>query len=167
MKVKASKALLLTATLLFGGCEMTEPPKQKTSLEIQSIQSRTFESNLDIAFAATLSVFQDLGYIVQSADKSTGFITAKSATKMKSDFWSMMNGVTTSTNTSATAFIEMLNSGKTKVRLNFVVNNSSSTETGQNYQQDQIIEDPKVYQNAFDKIGDGIFVRQGFNPDSQ
>ena len=67
---------ILAGITLCSGCVAPRP--QLTSLEIQSIQSREFETAKPTAFAAVLSVFQDLGYIVESADKETGFITAKS-----------------------------------------------------------------------------------------
>lgn len=66
MKRNFTSLVLLTSGLLLSGCVATQPPKQKTALEIQAIQSRSFETNIDIAFAATLSVFQDLGYIAKS-----------------------------------------------------------------------------------------------------
>jgi hypothetical protein len=43
----------------------------KTSLELQSIQSREFETTKKIAFASTLSVFQDLGYVIESSVPDT------------------------------------------------------------------------------------------------
>ena len=57
----------------------TKPPL--TPLEIQSIQQREYESTKKIVFASAVSVFQDLGYTIKSADITTGFITAESAAK--------------------------------------------------------------------------------------
>jgi 16S rRNA C1402 (ribose-2'-O) methylase RsmI len=157
MKNSLSIALLVGTTFLFTGCTSTKP--EKTSLEIQAIQSKSFEAKRSVAFASTLSVFQDLGYIIQSADKDTGFITARSATKNSTDFWAAMSGLSKNTKTNATAFIEELKPGLTKVRLNFVVSNSSSSAYGQNTANDNVIDDPKVYETAFNKIGDAIFIR--------
>lgn len=159
MRHTFSIAILVGATFLFTGCVSTKP--QKTSLEIQAIQSKSFEAKRNVAFASTLSVFQDLGYIIESADKDTGFITAKSATKNSTGFWAAMGGVSQNTKTNATAFVEELRPGLTKVRLNFVVSNSSSSAYGQNSAHDNVIEDPKVYETAFNKIGDAIFIRSG------
>ncbi|OKY27729.1 hypothetical protein [Thalassotalea sp. PP2-459] len=153
-------ATFLSSIVLLGGCASTKAP-QKTALEIQAIQSQQFESDKNIAFASVLSVFQDLGYIVKSADKDTGFITAQSATKNTTSFLAAMGGATQNTKTNATAFVELLKEGTTKIRLNFVVSNSASSAYGQNSSHDIVIEDPKVYQNAFNKIGDAIFIRKG------
>ena len=160
MKKQLICSLLLGSSLALSGCVGTAKP-QKTSLEIQSIQSKQFESTKNIAFSSVLSVFQDLGYIVKSADKDTGFITAQSATKNSNSFWMAMSGNTANSKTNATAFVEEMNKGTTKIRLNFVVSNSSSSVYGQTSANDNVIEDPKVYESAFNKIGDAIFIRNG------
>jgi hypothetical protein len=160
MKKQLLCTILISSSILLGGCVSTAK-SQKTSLEIQAIQSKQFETSQGIAFASVLSVFQDLGYIVKSADKDTGFITAQSATQNSTSFWSAMAGVAKNSKTNATAFVEQLKEGTTKVRLNFVVSNASSSAYGQNTANDTVIEDPKVYQSAFSKIGDAVFIRSG------
>lgn len=160
------------------GCKTVEVQPEKTSLEIQAIQAKQFETTQNVAFSSTLSVFQDLGYIVKSADRETGFITAQSASRSKKesnqrlkigDFQfnladllddSSDSKKTTRSYTSATAFIEELRPHSTQIRLNFVVSRLSSSRQGQSEQRDTIVEDPKIYQNAFNKIGDAIFIRQ-------
>lgn len=151
--VFAFSAVLLT------GC-MPATKKQPTSLQIQSFQTKQFETSKTIAFNSVLSVFQDLGYIVQSASKDTGFITASSPTKNKTGFWDAMAGVASSGNTKATAFIEEIRPGHAQIRLNFVSTNHMSSAYGRNSEQDTPILKPKVYQVAFDKIGNAIFIRQ-------
>lgn len=146
---KLVSVLLLAALIL--GCATTAP--QKTSLELQAFQSREFETSKKIAFASVLSVFQDLGYIVNSADLETGFITSQSPTKLGGLFVNVME------NTKATAFIEEISSGKTRVRLNFVNYRETSTEYGAKSVKDMPIEDPQIYQNAFSKIQEAIFIR--------
>ncbi len=141
--------------LIFTGC--TTPAPQKTSLELQAIQSREFETTKKIGFAATLSVFQDLGYIISSAEFNTGFITAKSPTKTQMAIF--VGNVMT--DTKATGFIEELTPGKTKIRLNFVSSKETSTSYGMKSATDYPIEDPLIYQNAFSKIREGIFIRSG------
>ncbi len=145
---------ILVGLVVLSGCVAPRP--QLTPLEIQSIQSREFETAKPTAFAAVLSVFQDLGYIVESADKDTGFITAKSPT---SGGFNLLTGQTLQSATKATAFVEEIKPGHTKVRLNFVVANQASSSGGQIQQRDEPILDSKVYVNAFDKIEDAIFVR--------
>ena len=160
MKKQLLCTILISSCILLGGCP-SAAKSLKTSLEIQAIQSQQFETSQGIAFASVLSVFQDLGYIVKSADKDTGFITAQSATQDSTSLWSALGGFAKNSKTNATAFVEQLKEGTTKVRLNFVVSNASSSVYGQNKASDTVVEDPKVYQSAFSKIGDAIFIRSG------
>lgn len=151
----SSLAILLMA-LTTAGCATSRAP-ELTPLEIQSIQSREFEAPMDIVFPSVLSVFQDLGYTVVSADKGTGFLTAESATSSNAatKFWL---GVTKTSQIRATAFVEP-NAAGSRVRLNFVGTNELSSAYGQRDRQDVPIYDAQVYQNAFEKIETAIFVR--------
>jgi hypothetical protein len=148
------------ATAALTGCA-TSPNTAPTSLQIQSFQTKEFETTKTIAFGSVLSVFQDLGYIVQSADKDTGFITAASPTSNKTGFWQAMGGVASSGQTKATAFVEEMRPGYVRVRLNFVNTRSNSSAYGQSRNEDTPILDPKAYQVAFEKIDDAVFVRKG------
>jgi hypothetical protein len=139
------------------GCATTKAAP--TSLELQSFQAREFETAKAVAFGATLSVFQDLGYIVASADRETGFITAASPAGNKTGFLEALSGVTSSGQTKATAFVEEIRPGFTNIRLNFVDTKKKSSIYGQNADEDKPILDPKVYQSAFGKIEDAIFIR--------
>ena len=51
----------------------------------------------------------------------------------------------------------------TKVRLSFVKTSQSSSGYGQKGESDMPIEDGTVYQDAFKKIQQGIFVRTNVN----
>jgi hypothetical protein len=127
-----------------------------TPLELQAIQSRVFEVRKGVAFAATMTVFQDLGYVIQSADQSTGFITASSPTKKTGELW---DDLAEQKQTKATAFVEERRAGQTTVRLNFVVFTHQSTYDGQTLAHQDPIHAPELYQNAFERIGEGIFLR--------
>ncbi|MEZ5499991.1 MAG: hypothetical protein R3E77_11260 [Steroidobacteraceae bacterium] len=146
--------------IVVAGCAAA-PPKTETSLQVQAYQAREFEVEKGIAFAAVISVFQDLGYIVQSADKETGFITASSPSGNRTSFWEALGGVSSHGQTKATAFIEEIRTGFASIRLNFVNTKSTSSLYGQQSQNDTIVADPKAYQIAFEKIGDAIFIRSG------
>lgn len=174
------KPIFLTAMLLpLAACQMENvKPQEKTPLEIQAIQTQQFDTSKTVALASVISVFQDLGYIIKSADRDTGFVTAQSATQ-SSDAGSPQirvgsisinledivfddndhYSVSTSRHTLATAFIEELQPNLTTVRLNFVSSATSSSNRGQTRQHDRIIDDPGTYTNAFDRIGDAIFIR--------
>lgn len=151
-------ATILALTLT--GCTLT-PVIEQTPLQIQAIQSRDYETNKVVTFAATMSVLQDLGYIIQSADKDTGFITATSTTANTTNFMEAMGGVNTRSVTKVTVFIEEFKPTLTRVRLNFVNQRSGSSSYGQQFQNDTPITDPATYNNALEKIEDAIFIRKG------
>lgn len=161
-------AALAAGMAFLAGC--TPPEPALTPLQIQSLQTREFEHDKAIVFASTVSVFQDLGYIVSSADLDTGLITTESpATSDRAAFparftilpelmiWSDVASVR---QTKATAFVEQIGS-RSRVRLNFVVTRQASSVHGQTTRHDTPILDAAVYQNAFERIANAIFVRAG------
>lgn len=154
--------LTVGSALLVGGCAMNDASQNKTSLEIQAYQSRSFEVDKKTAFNSIMSVFQDLGYIVNSANLDTGFITAESPTKGAKGseaFLYLLAGRRVEGRTAVTAFVEELSTKSAKIRLNFVERKKSSGDYGQQSNRDDPIQDPKIYQSAFDKISDAIFIR--------
>ena len=158
------KNLLLGGVFAFClvGCA-TMPKQAPTSLQIQAFQTKEFETSKSIVFGSVISVFQDLGYIVQSADKDTGFVTAASPASNKTSFLEAMGGVSSSGATKATAFVEEIRPGFVTVRLNFVDTKHFSGAYGRGGDQDSPILNPAPYQAAFEKIDTAIFIRQGNN----
>ncbi|MBM3336217.1 MAG: hypothetical protein FJY60_00750 [Betaproteobacteria bacterium] len=155
-------ALAVGSTLFTAGCAMNDASQNKTSLEIQAYQSRSFEVDKKTAFNSAMSVFQDLGYIVNSANLDTGFITAESPTKGAKGseaFLSFLVGMRVEGRTAVTAIVEELSPKSAKIRLNFVERKKSSGDYGQQSNRDDPIQDLKIYQSAFDKISDAIFIR--------
>ena len=156
-KTMDSPILLPILFILITGCETTKPKVNLTPLDIQSMQSRSYEHGKDIVFPSVMSVFQDLGYSINSADINTGLITAESAANSDKalKFWL---GITKVSQTKANAFIEEIGN-ETKVRINFVVTKKKSFGYGQTDREDDQILTPKPYQNAFEKIENAIFIR--------
>jgi uncharacterized lipoprotein len=154
--MKTTKLAIIWFFAVLSGCVSPVGPTL-TPLEIQSLQTREYEHKKDVVFPSVISVFQDLGYTIKSADKATGFITAESAAKsdFASKFWL---GVSNVSQTSATAFIEEI--GKiTKVRLNFVTSSKKSSAYGQTDRDDTPILDAETYINAFERVESAIFLR--------
>ena len=150
--------LFLPFLLIFiTGCETTRPTVNLTPLEMQSMQSRSYDTGKEIVFPSVMSVFQDLGYTINSADIETGLITAESTAESDKmmKFWL---GVTKVSQTKANAFIEEIGS-ETKVRINFVVTKKKSSWYGQEDREDDQVLSPEPYQNAFEKIENAIFLR--------
>jgi hypothetical protein len=151
--------LLPILFILITGCETTKPKINLTPLEIQSIQSRSYEHTKDIVFPSVMSVFQDLGYSINNADINTGLITAESTANSDESlkFWL---GITKVSQTKANAFIEEIGN-ETKVRINFVITKKKSYGYGQTDREDEQILSSQPYQNAFEKIENAIFIRSG------
>jgi len=141
--------------LILAGCVASTGPA-KTSIQLQAFQSKEFETSKKIAFASAMSVFQDLGYVIGTADLETGFITGKSPTKQ--DFVLFVGQ--RMQDVKATAFVEEMGVNRTKIRLNFVNSTQTSSGYGMKGESDQPIEDPKVYQDTFAMIAKAIFVRE-------
>src|SRR3990167_197933 len=115
-------SVLILSLLSLAGCQYFTPAPQMTSLQIQSMQSRTFSVDKKIAFSSVMTVFQNLGYIIGSAEYNTGFITAESPSG---------NGWFNSNNkTKVTAFIESIDKNSSRIRLNFVEHSEFATQNG-------------------------------------
>jgi hypothetical protein len=144
----------LVSLVFVGGCASDYKPA-KTGLQLQAFQKQEFEATKKIAFASTMSVFQDLGYAVGSADFETGFITAKSPTQSVAGLFT----TTVMKDAKATAFIEELRTNSATVRLNFVMCKEESGAYGAKRTEEKPVEDPAVYREVFTKIQQAIFVR--------
>ncbi len=144
-------SLAAAITTTFTSC--VSGGSKKSGLELQAFQKKDFECEKKVAFASTISVFQDLGYIIKSADLETGLISASSPTKNLHFYGSYMS------NTEASAFIEELVPKKSSIRLNFVKVNESSSGYGMKSKYDSPIETADAYENAFGKIREAIFIR--------
>lgn len=138
-----------------------------TPMEVQALQSKEFETSKDGLFTAVMTVVQDLGYQVQSADLQTGFITATSATEQKTSFLEALGGSRSSGNTRLTAFIQALPNKMARVRLNFLVSKTTSSAYGQSNQNERPILDPVTYRNAWDKIDEALFVLRSMEAPAQ
>jgi hypothetical protein len=154
--MKRLLVLLFAAMLtICQGCYQAPRPTL-TPLEIQSMQTRNYESAKKVVFPSVISVFQDLGYTVTNADLETGLISAESAAQ--SDATSRLFGYTKVTQTKATGFVETIHRD-TRVRLNVVEVSQTSSGYGQNDRHDTPILNAALYQNAFEKIENAIFIR--------
>ena len=155
MALKSLTLLILLS--LLSGCVTTETASTLTPIEIRNIQSRRFEADYNIVFRSVVSVFQDLGYTIKSADISTGFVQADGAADSNEalKFWT---GMTSTNQTKASGFIEKIGN-KSSARLSFVASVESSTAYGADSRKEQPILDAQIYQNAFERIENAIFVR--------
>jgi hypothetical protein len=128
---------------------------QLSSIQLQQIQTHEVAHPYKIVFAATLSVLQDLGYVIKSGDIESGLITAEATMESKITW---ITKVTTK-QPNVTAVIEPASSDSSKVRLNFIVKESQSSG-GQVFKEKQeMVTDIAVYKAAFEKIDSAAFLR--------
>lgn len=157
-------ASMPTICVIFVGCATATPPPEPTMtpMEIQAMQSREYEEGLVTVFNSVVAVFQDLGYSITAADRVTGFIAAEGLTDSAttghlSKFLFGSSLESKNVRNVATAFVEPIRE-ITRVRINFVLKeNTVTSET--NAVSDTAILDPKVYQDAFERVEQEIFVR--------
>jgi len=73
------------------GCQSIQKPV--SSLELQNIQTRIFDSDKRAVFNGAVQSLQDAGFTISSADYDTGFITAEST--ISTGFWSVRSSALT------------------------------------------------------------------------
>ncbi len=167
MKITTSFVLAVIVAffaIFLGGCAATATAP-KSGVELQAYQAREFETSKRAAFSAAMSVFQDLGFIIDDGDFDTGLITA-TGPSAREDFGmgdvlaQIFSGTDLrgSIHRRATAFVEKMPSGLIRIRLNFVDNLVQPTGSAR---RSTPIEDPAFYQATFEQIDKAIFVRSG------
>ncbi len=161
MRTHSKALLIICVAIALGGCA-SAPPAPKSGVELQAYQAREFETSKRAAFSATMSVFQDLGFIIDDGDFETGLITATGLMRREQMdagdlFAQLFAGVDTriATQRRATAFVEKMPSGLVRIRLNFVDNMAMIQGTPHS----AAVEDPAFYQATFEQIDKAIFVR--------
>lgn len=149
----------VTALCLIGCMPVLVSPKStKSPLELQAIQTKEYDSTKKIVFNAVLTVFQDNGYMISSAGMDTGLIVAKSPAVQEG---SPLTGFTYREQR-ATAHIDEISPGRTKVRINFVTF-ERLTYSITKQEHDLPIEDPKIYQDTFARIQQAVFIKKNVN----
>ncbi|WP_282950459.1 MULTISPECIES: hypothetical protein [unclassified Sphingopyxis] len=151
-------ALSSVALVLVSPVASAKKQPELSPLAIQQMQTRDFEFDKSIVFSSVMTVLQDSGYRIGSADKETGLITGTASTNGKTT-WMPFVGFGRSKKTPVvSAFIEEIGPRFTKVRFNFVMTKISSNGFGSNQDEEPIL-DQAVYQQAFEKVDQAIFVR--------
>lgn len=150
----------LGVALSVNGCMrvLVTPTPTKTPLELQAIQAKEFDASKKQVFSSVLTVFQDNGYMINSAGMDTGLIVAKSPAIQEGSVFSGF----TYREQRATAHIDEISTGRTKVRINFVT--FERFTFGLTKQEHEIpIEDPQIYQDTFKKIQQAVFMKKNVN----
>lgn len=151
-------SVAIAASLALSAAAVDAKNKKPSGLELQQIQSRDFDASYDSVFPSVVTVLQDAGYRIQSADKNSGLITGVASTKSKLSYGFGGWGKKKKTPV-VSAFIEARGSAAARVRLSFVMAKTKSSQYGMNSADENAILDPAIYQDAFEKISQAIFVR--------
>ncbi|MEY4833865.1 MAG: hypothetical protein RL527_2078 [Planctomycetota bacterium] len=159
---RSGRAFGLILVLAMAGSGCVSGPKQYVSkldpLAIQQMQTEEFEGQKGLVFASALATFQDLGFVIATADVDTGLITAKSATQSSRDW--IWTGATTDLTVNVSAFVEEARPGVTKVRVNLVESTKRENFYGGGGTDEIPIEKPETYEKLFAKIREAVFVRK-------
>lgn len=147
--------ILMTSTITANPAWAGKAPKL-SGLALQQVQSRDIEAPKAITFPATMSVLQDAGYRIGSADVVTGIITATASTKTKMTWMPFVGFGTSKKSPIVSVFIEDMGPGMSRVRLNFVM---GKLKNGIIADEDPIY-DTATYNDAFEKINQAVFIRQ-------
>ena len=165
MKI-AQPLATIAALACVGGCITVGTPSHPLPASLppvmHAVQTHEFEVDKTVTMSAVMDVLQDLGFILATIDKDTGFITASSPQTGESLLKPhlLINGepVIATNQHHATAVFEEPRPGVTSVRLNFVV---SKRHDGASFttSRDETVFDPETYRAAFDKIQEAIAAR--------
>lgn len=150
------KVLIAVAACSMAGAPTLGAQPKLSGLELQQIQAKDLETTPDIAFPAVMTVLQDSGYRIDSADKATGLITAVGSAEQKVTYniwWGLGSKKKVPI---VSAFIEARGPQYTRVRLSFVMSEAKSRKS---YSDEKPVTDPAVYRDAFERIEKEVFVR--------
>lgn len=162
-----SVIMTIFASFVLASCVSQTVAPTLTPVQKQQIQARTYDSgqSKDDLFNSVLSVFQDKGYIIESANRDTGIVTATSETQDNSTGLQKAFGVTVTAQSKVTATVLQYGAG-IRVRLNFL--NIDETKRQQcnawgtcntlSDVDDSIIYDSNVYTSVFNAIDDALFI---------
>jgi len=158
MKKFVIVASVIGATLVISPALAKKAPPI-SGLALQQMQARDYEVGKIVSFPAVMTVLQDSGYRIQSADRDTGLITATASTKSKTT-WAPFVGFGKSKKTPVvSAFIEDRGLGS-RVRMNFILAKSKKGAYGMGWEDEEPILDQQVYRDAFERVEKEIFTRQ-------
>ena len=110
-----------------------------------------------------MTVLQDAGYRIQSADKATGLIVAEGSSKKQLTYNILFGFGQKKKVPTVSAFIEFRGPQYTRVRLSFVM---SARKSRNAFSDEDPITDPAVYREAFEQIEKEIFTRNAMNATS-
>ena len=144
--MKASLRFLISATFccVLGGSGRTS---RVTHEDPDSFRKHTFWSDKKTVFSSTVSVLQDMRYVVRTTDYASGLITAETLTaeSHKKEGGRMF----------VSAFVEEFPNEGTAVHLDFIADRGSGRSV-----KEVFVFDRELYEEVFDKIEQKVRSRQ-------
>ena len=164
-------AIMLLSAVCLTSCKTQTAELQLTPLQIQSMQTQTFKTSKRKAFNETIQALQDVGYTIESANYSTGLISAQSMIqdfdRNKSKLFKIIKvlselnsnyHIRSSQLSRATAFIAAASGKKVKVRISLVNIKRSVLNGGTPDERSTQIVDPSAYTKLFNGITLGLSI---------
>jgi len=162
MKATIKAALFGVALTVSAPALGKDKEPELSPLQLQAMQTKDFEAKKEAVFASVMTVMQDAGYRIENADLATGLITGIGSSKGKMTY-SLWTGFGKSKKTPiVSSYIEQIGP-TTRVRLNFVMAKIKSSLYGSQPQDEEPIIEAEVYQDAFNKIDQALFIRASMN----
>ncbi len=127
-----------------------EKPIELTAAELAAIQSKAYTAPVSVAFPATVSTLQTLGYLNITASKDAGTISGETEAKGKI-IYNILWGVGKKKRTQlASLLVEQTTSTQTVVKLNLTVNESKSRGLmGTAFKDGEIVKTAEPYQQFY------------------
>ena len=138
--------------LLLTACAGVQTPPSIPS-EVRAAQHREFNVSADDLFVAVMEALHELDYMVENADRASGFITARTSGSQRHDFWT---GSLQRSALRLTAFVREQNDGSS-VRLNLAHSQTYVSEAGYSDQRDIPVTDSELYLDVYESIERALF----------
>ena len=154
----APAAVLVASLTMATTSARSAPLSTMAPSEIQAIQSREFDAAKGPIFASVLEALQNFSFKIVSADLNTGFISAESPTTSTGNVNDVIWGGATA-NIRATAFVETMANGRTRVRLNFASRKNRLGWSATIEHHETAIVDTQLYRDVFEAIYSALSLR--------
>lgn len=168
--LKKSLCVLLSLTIILAGCVQNIPKEalelRKESLEFRQLQTRSFDTKGEKKLlAAGAGVLQDLGFTIEESETPLGVIVAskdRDATEAGqiagAVAMAVLFGVSTPIDRNQKIRVSLVTSpqkDKTNLRVTF---QRTVWNTQGQISRIEALEDPKMYQEFFDKLSKSVFL---------
>lgn len=146
--------LAIFACAALAGCATTTP--QISPMQMRQFTTRGYDSSYENVYRATMTVFQDQGYIIKNTDMNSGLIVAEidRETSQSSQFWQYVfssDGYIANKGTliQVSATVNKLNDAQSEIRMTI---QEVTYGTFNSKSQIKTITDPKVYDSILNDI---------------